>query len=551
MKERAKRLGYWLKPNYLGLIGGLIFFCFALTPSLLPMPPIYEGLATGISFAVGYFFGVTLCWFWRRILRRELPGWFKDIAWTTLLIGLPIILVTYIVWASNWQNDVRELVGIEPLEGYHFFTILSVALVAALLLLLIGRSIAWMSHKLGKLASRWVPSGLGTALGIVATVVVLIFLYDGLITRTFVTVTNNIYRETNGKTKDDAMQPTSPTRSGSEESLVPWDTLGRQGRSFVSGGPGARQLTEFSEESANEPIRVYVGVESADSSEKRAELALDELKRTKAFEREVLVVTTPTGTGWIEPQSADSLEYIWNGDTAMVATQYSYLPSWISFLVDRERAVDAGRTLFNTIYDHWSQLAEDERPKLFAYGLSLGAYGSQSAFSGVEDLQNRTDGALFLGGPSFSQPWDYFVEDRQRGSPEWQPIYQNGQAVRFAAKAADLSKPQGNWQPPRIIYMQHASDPVVWWNVDLILSQPDWLKEPRGPDVTPLMKWYPFVTFAQVTINQFFAVDMPPGHGHNYTDSIVSAWAKLDAPEGWSNQKTTQLQTIINNYPED
>lgn len=551
MQDRAKRLGHWLKPNYMGLLIGIAFFCFALTPSLLPMPPVYQGLAAGISFAVGYLFGVILSWLARKIFRREFPGWIKDIAWSTLLIGLPIIVVTYIIWASNWQNDVRELVSIEPLKGYHFFTITSVALVVALLLLLLGRSIAWLSHKFSKLASRFVPSGIGTALGIIATAVVLIFLYNGVIARAFVSVTNNIYRETNGKTKDGSLQPKSPLRSGSPESLAAWNTLGRQGRSFVSGGPSTEQLEKFSGEQSIEPIRVYVGVESAKSAEERAALALAELKRTDAFEREVLAVVTTTGTGWIEPQSADALEYIWNGDTATVAAQYSYLPSWISFLVDREKAVDAGRALFNTVYDHWSQLPEDDRPKLIAYGLSLGAFGSQSAFSGVEDMQNRTDGALFLGSPSFSQPWGYFVEDRDPGSPEWQPTYQGGQAVRFAAKATDLNKPAAEWQSPRIIYMQHASDPVVWWNVDLILSQPDWLKEPRGPDVTPLMKWYPFVTFAQVTINQFFAVDMPPGHGHNYSDSVVGAWTSLAAPADWSSQKADKLQKIIAVYPQN
>ena len=30
-----------------------------------------------------------------------------------------------------------------------------------------------------------------------------------------------------------------------------------------------------------------------------------------------------------------------DGDTAVVATQYSYLPSGVSFLVDRERAQEA------------------------------------------------------------------------------------------------------------------------------------------------------------------------------------------------------------------
>lgn len=551
MKRSVKRLGRWLKPNYLGLIGGLVFFCFALTPSLLPMPPLFEGLAAGIGYAIGYFFGVVLSWAWRKTLRREPPGWVKDIAWTSLLIALPIVMATYIIWSAGWQNEVRNLVGVDPLEGYNFFTIVPVAISAALTLILLGKATSWLAHRLGKLMSRWLPHGLGRALGIAATAVVLILLYNGVVTRTFVTVTNNMYRETNNRTKEGDFPPDVNTRSGGPESLVKWDDLGRQGRSFVSGGASSEQLAEFNGASATEPIRVYAGLLSAETAEERAELALAELKRTGAFEREVLAVMTATGTGWIEPQSADSLEYIWNGNTAIATIQYSYLPSWISVLVDRDRAVEAGRALFNTVYDHWSELPEDDRPQLLAYGLSLGAYGAQSAFSGVDDVQNRTDGALFLGSPSFSLPWGFFVEDRDPGSPQWQPVYQQGEAVRFAARAADLYRPDTEWERPRIVYLQHASDPVVWWNADLILNKPDWLKEPRGPDVTRLMQWYPFVTFAQVTINQFFAAKMPAGHGHNYTSDIAAAWAALSSPEGWDDQKTSELQDLIDAYPQN
>jgi uncharacterized membrane protein len=99
--------------------------------------------------------------------------------------------------------------------------------------------------------------------------------------------------------------------------------------------------------------------------------------------------------------------------------------------------------------------------------------------------------------------------------------------------------------------MQHASDPVVWWNPDLILNQPDWLKEERGSDVTPLIKWYPFITFTQVTVNQFFAVKAPAGHGHNYGNSVSDAWAAITNPPNWNSAKADKLRQIIQSYPTD
>jgi uncharacterized membrane protein len=549
MKERAKRLGKWLRPNYLGLIGGVVLFCFSLTPSLLPMGPLYSGLVSGISFTLGYLIGVIISWGVRKLIHVELPHWTKDIAWVILIIGLPVVMITYIVWSAGWQNDVRRMVGEQPIEGYHFVTIISIAVLVAFVLMLLGRSIAWLANKFGNFARRWVPSGVGTGLGILATIVIIFLIYNGVLVNTFVTVSNNIYRDTNDLTKPGATQPQNSMRSGSPASLVPWHTLGRQGRSFVSSGPTQQQIAEINGEESKQPIRVYAGVQSAATPEERARLAVQELTRTGAFHRDVLAVATATGTGWIEPQSADALEYVWNGNTAIATMQYSYLPSWISFLVDRENAALASRALFDAVYEHWSTLPEDDRPKLLVYGLSLGAYGAQAAFSGVDDLQNRTDGALFMGSPSFSQPWGYFTKGRDRGTPEWQPTYQQGKAVRFAASSSDLEKINTPWDEPRILYMQHASDPVVWWNADLILNQPDWLKEDRGSDVTTLMKWYPFITFTQVTVNQFFAVDAPSGHGHNYGNSVSDAWAAIAQPPDWNQEKADKLRQLIQSYP--
>ena len=121
-----------------------------------------------------------------------------------------------------------------------------------------------------------------------------------------------------------------------------------------------------------EPIRVYTGLRSAPTPDARAALAVQELERTGAFDREVLAVVTVTGTGWVDPDAARSLEYEHAGNTAIVAQQYSYLPSWISFLVDADKAAATGEALNNAVYQRWSQLPADHRPKLIVFGLSLG-----------------------------------------------------------------------------------------------------------------------------------------------------------------------------------
>lgn len=548
-KERLTKLGQFFRLNFVGLLVGFLLYCFALTPSLLPRPPIFEGVIAGLSFAVGYGLGVLLSWAIRRVTTKEIPLRVKRYTWRITLGIVTLAAIMYCIWATSWQNTVRQLIGETELASQHVLTIIGISFLTATVIILFARLIYRAIYSLSEFAERWLPRRVSFAVGTLLIGLLLVWFYNGVLLKTFITVSNNMYRSANNETKPGVQQPTIPYRSGSPGSLAAWDTLGRMGRSFVADGPNGTQLETFNGAPALDPIRIYIGLQSKQTVAERADLAVAEMERTGAFSREVIAIITATGTGWIEPQTADALEYIWNGNTALVSMQYSYLPSWISFMVDQENSIVTSRALFDAVYKKWQSLPSNSRPKLLTYGLSLGSYGAQAMFSGIEDIQNRTDGALFVGSPNRSQLLEHFTANRDKGSPEWQPIYQGGATVRFAANSADLSKPDGKWETPRIIFMQHASDPVAWWSPDLIWHEPDWLMEPRGSDVTPIMQWYPFVTFFQVTVDQFFGTFVPPGHGHNYSDSIVAAWASLAAPSNWNSAKAEQLQAIINTRP--
>jgi len=141
-------------------------------------------------------------------------------------------------------------------------------------------------------------------------------------------------------------QPATSLRSGGPGSLIPWDTLGWQGRNFTGKGPTAGDIGAFTGHPAMEPIRIYAGLASADGPDTQAALAVRDLQRAGGFQRKNLVVVTTTGSGWVDPALVDTFEYLSNGDCATAAIQYSYLPSWISYLVDQSKALAAGRALF-------------------------------------------------------------------------------------------------------------------------------------------------------------------------------------------------------------
>lgn len=232
----------------------------------------------------------------------------------------------------------------------------------------------------------------------------------------------------------------------------------------------------------------------------------------------------------------------------MVATQYSYLPSALSFLADRDKVAASGRELFEAVYRRTLTRPAEDRPKLLVYGESLGSQGSEGAFDGLADLREKVDGALWVGPPNSNRLWQQFVSRRDPGSPETEPVYADGLVIRFAGDRDDLARPGPEWRAPRIAYLQHASDPIVWWSPDLVFTQPDWLSEPRGPDVSPRMRWVPLVTFWQVSADLTNAQGVRDGHGHRYGSLVLDGWAAVARPPGWNPELAERIRLEIEAY---
>ena len=149
--------------------------------------------------------------------------------------------------------------------------------------------------------------------------------------------------------------------------------------------------------------------------------------------------------------------------------------------------------------------------------------------------------------------WNEITDDRDGGSPAWLPIYQDGRTVRFTSLDDALDVPRGEWDDTKIVYLQHASDPVSFFSPDLAFSEPDWLKEgQRGPDVSAQMAWFPLVTMWQVALDLPAAGNVPAGHGHLYTSSeYLNAWLGVTQPEGWTASDTDALRDHLNTMDQE
>ena len=545
-EPRARENPWWVRHyTFMGTMVGLIFIWFSMTPSLLPRGALFQGLVSGVSGAIGYGFGVFGVWLVRFMRTKNYsppaPRW----AWMVLIpvgaVGMVVMAIRFHVW----QDRVRDLMGVQHLKWYDYPVAAGLSLVVLFALVEMGQFIRWLVRFLVEQLDRIAPFRLSVTIVIVALVVLTITLLNGVVLKFAMHTMNSTFASTNNEMNPHTAAPKTPLRSGGPQSLVSWDSLGHQGRIFVEAGPTVAQLTAFNGTPAAEPIRAYAGLNSAEDMTATADLAARELQRTGGLQRAVVAVGTTTGTGWINEAEADALEYMYNGNTAIVSMQYSFLPSWLSFLVDKENARHAGQALFEAVDRLIRQMPEGQRPKLVVFGESLGSFGGEAPFMSLNNVLARTDGALFSG-PTFQNTiWTDLTGTRDHGSPEWLPIYNTGKSVRFVSRASDLERPNVPWDLPRVVYLQHASDPIAWWSPDLLFAEPDWLREKRGYDVLPETRWIPVVTFLQVTADMAVAVDVPAGHGHHYVADAADAWAAVLSPPGWTEEKTAKLRPLL------
>jgi len=547
-QETPKKPTWWQRRyTYTGTVFALVFLWLSLTPSLLPRGPIFQGLVSGAAGAFGYAIGVFAVWLVQYMRSKDSSPHAPKWAWLAMVVVGIIGQILMIIYFHVWQDEVRDLNGVPRMSFWDHPLTAVLSILVLFIFVEIGQLIGKLVRFLVRQLNRFAPPRISAVVVVTLLVALSIALLNGVVVRFAMSSLNKTFAAVNDETDPDFPAPTSKLRSGGPESLTSWASLGHQGRVFVSAGPTVDKLTKFNGKPAMEPIRAYAGLHSADGIRATAALAARELVRTGGLSRDVIAVATTTGTGWINEAEASALEYMYNGNTAIVSMQYSFLPSWLSFLVDKENARQAGQALFEAVDALVKEIPQAQRPKLVVFGESLGSFGGEAPFLSLNNLVARTDGALYSG-PTFNNTiWTDLTRNRDAGSPEWLPIYDKGEYVRFAARPENLGRPPDPWSRPRVVYLQHASDPIAWWNPDLLFAEPDWLREPRGYDVSGRMQWIPVVTFLQVSADMAVAVDVPDGHGHVYVKDVANGWAAVLQPPGWSPEKTERLRPLLSN----
>lgn len=561
----------------MGILGAEIATWNSLAPSLVPHPWWAVAANTATSQAVGHLNGVLVAKGLERLGVR-IPNAVTQASLSALHVGTAAITVVLALKSYLIQGESARLVGSRRYGARSAAAGMAVGTLGYGTLLALGEAIRGSWRLADANLRRVVPEPVAV-LGATATLACLGYLIsDKLVLRRVLERLFAKAEAVNRLVYAGYQQPWEPERSGSVWSHEKWIALGAQGRVLVGGGPRARDIAEVLgvvgaggvsaaaaaatpalRKEIREPIRIYGGLVAGRSLETIVHQVRREIFRTGALRRDCLVIHTSTGTGWVSDWQVDTVEFLTGGNCATVSMQYSFVQSPIAYIADRDTPVRAGKLLIEAVLE----LVEDMEnpPKVFVAGESLGAYGTSAAFTSIEDLLARTDGAVFSGAPRFTHLIRQLTRRRAPGSPERLPLVDSGRHVRFVAHKSHVhhdwrGRPYAAaWQHPRVAVVQFASDAIVWWDKALFYRQPAWLREPgsRGVpapaaqhvDVVSDLRWVPFTTGWQVAVDMLNTKRAPADHGHNYRDIMVPVWRGVLGDDLLAVDYTADLEARI------
>lgn len=524
---------------YAGFVGAELATWVALSPSLLPRPWWSIALGVGAAQTAGHAIGAAVGHLLPARVRRTPEEMDQPSPMDYALSSITLVLCargylnqhTQAQLVSGKQTGARAAMAGMGLGTLGYGT----ALIA-------GELVQFSFDAMVRLLRSRIPGWLavpltGTALGLV-----MIVLSDKVVFTRIIAELTRRAQKLNLLVFQGTRQPWEPERSGSPWSFEPWTAVGAQGRAVLSGGPRARHIAKVTKrQRVHEPIRIYAGLIPGRSLEGAVEQIVQEMLRTGALHREVIVIHTSTGTGWVSDWHLEPVEFLTKGNCVNISMQYSYVPSPVAFVTERSLPGEAARLLVGTILDLLE--AMPTRPRVYIAGESLGAYGTASVFGSLQELRLRVDGCVLSGAPHFTQLIRQLSAEREPGSPERLPLVDGGRHVRFIAHPAHLTRDyQGRtyeheWEFPRVAVVQHASDPIVWWSPELTLRPPAWLREsgaagrpapgPMHSDVPHTMRWIPLITGVQVALDMLIGTTPGGDHGHNYHQSMIHVWAAV------------------------
>ena len=309
--------------------------------------------------------------------------------------------------------------------------------------------------------------------------------------------------------------PTNPQVSAGPRSEMPFASIGKEGRRFVTMTLTHDEITSVMGEPAVDPVRVVCGYETTDDLRERARLGVADLEACGGFERSLICVASPTGVGYVNYTIIEALEYLSRGNCATIVPQYALVPSALAMPKTGD-GVMLTRYVLEDIQARLASIPVERRPRVVLLGESLGANVALDVstvpgpFAGIPALEHLgVSGGVYFGVPFRTEFWRRWRDNPEAMDPEHEILL-----VAEPSEAPPL--------PPRHLMVVHHDDPVNKYAYTMVLQPPWWMGPPttRPPMVPRETRWRPITSFVIATVDLKNGMNSKPGtfvrRGHDY-----------------------------------
>src|SRR6516165_6211670 len=140
-----------------GLVLGTLFFAVSLTPTLVPRSYLTQGALAGACFAIGYLAGILWRWLWHYLELPEPSARARSTANALVAAGCLLVVIIYLRRAAGWQNSIRAVMKMAPVDTAHPLKVCVIALVTFIALLALARLFVLMVRFLSAYTRRVIP----------------------------------------------------------------------------------------------------------------------------------------------------------------------------------------------------------------------------------------------------------------------------------------------------------------------------------------------------------------------------------------------------------
>jgi uncharacterized membrane protein len=228
----------------------------------LPRNFLTQGVLSGSALAAGYGLGVFGVWLCAYMELPPLNGNFLRIVKHSAATGCAIVAGVSLWQAAPWQNSIRELMDLEPIDTAYPLEISLIALTAFATAIALARFLRLTFRFVTTRVNRFLPGRMSNVIGVIAAAAFFWSVINGVLFRTVLSVAEAFFQEYDALIEPGTAPPMAPLkRLAAVLRCSPGTNWEGAGREFISSGPTREDINAFTGRNAVEPIRVYVGLD--------------------------------------------------------------------------------------------------------------------------------------------------------------------------------------------------------------------------------------------------------------------------------------------------